>query len=246
MREFTVATVWADKPQDDCGGQWTICSRRTSANFSAVAFWFGKDLPGEPRGRADRADPQFRRRRADRGVHLDRGSEPYSGGWPGHRRQRATEFRSLAGSGKGQPWETGRTLQWQDPPPGEVPHPRGDLVPGGKQRRSGVHLPPTTAGDDRRLAEAWASPEMPFLIAELGRRDGERTDEPDDPGWRRFARSNTTPPRPCPACGCLRRWTWAWKRTSIRRTRKPSDIAWPCWRGSSSTSRICPSGRARR
>ncbi len=44
IRLFTVARKVAEQPQSDCVGSWTLCSPQTIPGFSAVAYYFGRDL----------------------------------------------------------------------------------------------------------------------------------------------------------------------------------------------------------
>ncbi|WP_187263503.1 sialate O-acetylesterase [Pontibacter beigongshangensis] len=44
IRFFSVAHRTADAPQLDLGGQWVVCTPETMKDFSAVAYFFGKDL----------------------------------------------------------------------------------------------------------------------------------------------------------------------------------------------------------
>ena len=44
IRMFTVRGQTAQKPQDDCQGEWVIASPATVQDFSAVAWFFGSDL----------------------------------------------------------------------------------------------------------------------------------------------------------------------------------------------------------
>ncbi|MGD0900344.1 MAG: sialate O-acetylesterase, partial [Thermoguttaceae bacterium] len=44
MRLFVVPKASAGEPQDDCAGQWTVCSPETAAEFSGVAYYFGREL----------------------------------------------------------------------------------------------------------------------------------------------------------------------------------------------------------
>jgi len=44
IRMFTVERKPADKPQDDCTGMWEVCSPETVGHFSAVGYFFGRDL----------------------------------------------------------------------------------------------------------------------------------------------------------------------------------------------------------
>lgn len=44
LRMFTVARHPAAQPQEDCQGQWVVCSPETVGNFSATAYFFGRDL----------------------------------------------------------------------------------------------------------------------------------------------------------------------------------------------------------
>lgn len=44
IRLFTVGAESADEPQNDCKGQWKTCTPESSANFSAVAYFFGREL----------------------------------------------------------------------------------------------------------------------------------------------------------------------------------------------------------
>jgi sialate O-acetylesterase len=44
IRLFTTAQVVAGKPQPDVPGKWVHCTRKTVPGFSAVAYFFGRDL----------------------------------------------------------------------------------------------------------------------------------------------------------------------------------------------------------
>ncbi|HEY3375883.1 MAG TPA: sialate O-acetylesterase, partial [Armatimonadota bacterium] len=44
MRLFWVPTVTSATPQEDCGGGWAVCSPQTVPGFSAVGYYFGRDL----------------------------------------------------------------------------------------------------------------------------------------------------------------------------------------------------------
>jgi sialate O-acetylesterase len=44
IRLFTVNKAVADEPLDDCIGQWVVCSPQTVQNFSAVGYFFGRQL----------------------------------------------------------------------------------------------------------------------------------------------------------------------------------------------------------
>jgi hypothetical protein len=44
IRMFTVARKTAVTPQTDCGGAWIVCSPDTVGDFSAAAFFFGREL----------------------------------------------------------------------------------------------------------------------------------------------------------------------------------------------------------
>ena len=44
IRLFTVARRPATEPQNDCGGDWKLCSPETVGGFSAVGYFFGRDL----------------------------------------------------------------------------------------------------------------------------------------------------------------------------------------------------------
>ncbi|MGN6641598.1 MAG: sialate O-acetylesterase [Verrucomicrobiota bacterium] len=44
IRMFTVARHPAVTPQSDCEGEWIVCSLETVPNFSAAAYFFGRDL----------------------------------------------------------------------------------------------------------------------------------------------------------------------------------------------------------
>ena len=47
IRLFTVNQSVADKPQSDCVGNWTTCSPETVPGFSAVGYFFGRELHKE-------------------------------------------------------------------------------------------------------------------------------------------------------------------------------------------------------
>jgi len=44
LRLFTVSHGAEDEPQTDVGGQWRASTSSTASNFSAVAWFFGRDL----------------------------------------------------------------------------------------------------------------------------------------------------------------------------------------------------------
>lgn len=44
LRMFTVRSGPATKPQDDCEGQWDVCSSDTVGGFSATGYFFGREL----------------------------------------------------------------------------------------------------------------------------------------------------------------------------------------------------------
>ena len=44
IRFFSVPKASSDKPQLKCGGSWSLCTSETMPSFSAVAYFFGKEL----------------------------------------------------------------------------------------------------------------------------------------------------------------------------------------------------------
>ena len=44
IRFFTVEQKVANRPLDDCAGSWKVCEPNTVAKFSAVAYYFGREL----------------------------------------------------------------------------------------------------------------------------------------------------------------------------------------------------------
>jgi sialate O-acetylesterase len=44
IRLFTVQRRVAEQPQEDCQGKWVLCSPETVRSFSAVGYFFGRDL----------------------------------------------------------------------------------------------------------------------------------------------------------------------------------------------------------
>jgi hypothetical protein len=44
IRMFTVDRVVGKTPQKECKGQWVVCASNTVGNFSATAYFFGRDL----------------------------------------------------------------------------------------------------------------------------------------------------------------------------------------------------------
>ena len=44
IRMFTVARETAETPQEACKGEWQVCSPQTVGNFSATAYFFGREL----------------------------------------------------------------------------------------------------------------------------------------------------------------------------------------------------------
>ncbi len=47
IRLFTVGRMVSDKPRDDCNGSWSECNPTSVAGFSAVAYFFGRELHKE-------------------------------------------------------------------------------------------------------------------------------------------------------------------------------------------------------
>jgi sialate O-acetylesterase len=47
IRLFTVERKVAEQPQTDCAGSWTLCSPQTVPDFSAAAYYFGRELHKE-------------------------------------------------------------------------------------------------------------------------------------------------------------------------------------------------------
>ncbi len=47
IRHVTIARSPAETPQDDCQGQWQVCSPETVGGFSGTAFFFGRELHRE-------------------------------------------------------------------------------------------------------------------------------------------------------------------------------------------------------
>ncbi len=47
IRLFTVERKVAEEPQSDCVGSWSLCSPETVPNFSAAAYFFGRELHKE-------------------------------------------------------------------------------------------------------------------------------------------------------------------------------------------------------
>ncbi len=44
LRMFTVKMRMTDEPQDDCEGEWQVCTPETVPGFSAVGYFFSRDL----------------------------------------------------------------------------------------------------------------------------------------------------------------------------------------------------------
>ncbi len=44
IRMFTVVTNFSPTPLEDCRGQWQVCSPKTVVDFSAILYFFGRDL----------------------------------------------------------------------------------------------------------------------------------------------------------------------------------------------------------
>ena len=44
IRHFTVVKTQQKEPQDDCKGKWEVCSPQTVAGFTAVGYFFGRQL----------------------------------------------------------------------------------------------------------------------------------------------------------------------------------------------------------
>lgn len=47
LRMFTVTSGAAITPQEECKGQWVVCSPETVGNFSATAYFFGREIHRE-------------------------------------------------------------------------------------------------------------------------------------------------------------------------------------------------------
>ena len=53
IRLFIVPMLGRDQPRDDCGGAWVVCSPETVGGFSAVLYFFGREIhaqTGRPLG----------------------------------------------------------------------------------------------------------------------------------------------------------------------------------------------------
>lgn len=44
LRQFAVKKTGANQPVEDCGGQWTVAGPATSGEFTAIGYYFGKEL----------------------------------------------------------------------------------------------------------------------------------------------------------------------------------------------------------
>ena len=44
IRIFTVRNKASDKPESNCDGKWEVCDPSTAGNFSAVAYFFGREI----------------------------------------------------------------------------------------------------------------------------------------------------------------------------------------------------------
>ena len=44
IRLIGINTAWEDHPQEDCKGEWKPCTPKTIHSFSAVAYYFGREL----------------------------------------------------------------------------------------------------------------------------------------------------------------------------------------------------------
>ena len=44
IRLFNVRTDFTAQPQDDCGGKWMVCSPATAPDFSALAYFFAREI----------------------------------------------------------------------------------------------------------------------------------------------------------------------------------------------------------
>ena len=44
IRQFKVASTYAADPQEDCKGDWSICSAETVGGFSATAYFFAREI----------------------------------------------------------------------------------------------------------------------------------------------------------------------------------------------------------
>ena len=47
IREFRVDWTISTEPKSDCGGKWEVCTPQSVGSFSAVAYFFGRDLHRE-------------------------------------------------------------------------------------------------------------------------------------------------------------------------------------------------------
>jgi sialate O-acetylesterase len=47
IRMFTVPMKLSDQPQDDCEGTWQVCSPQMVGAFSAVGYFFSRDLQND-------------------------------------------------------------------------------------------------------------------------------------------------------------------------------------------------------
>ncbi len=71
IRLISVPKLGTQEPKDDFKGQWEVCTPKTVRDFSAVGFFFGRQLYEDP-GRAHRIDRRLVGRLGVRGVGAPR------------------------------------------------------------------------------------------------------------------------------------------------------------------------------
>ena len=149
LRLFTVKKTAADTPQttvpvDDYNGKWLEANEKTIGPFSAVAYYFGRDL-AEGARRAGRHHPHLLGRHRLRGVDQHEGAR---------RPPRA----------QGQAPAPGEALQRHDRPAHPLRHQGRHLVSGRVERRPGRAVPDRLPADDPELARRLEAGRLPVPV----------------------------------------------------------------------------------
>ena len=74
LRMFTVGNTAVDEPAADVRGRWVVCTPKDVANFSATAYFFGRDLQTAIKRPMAVMPRAFHKQKAADGISVQKGS----------------------------------------------------------------------------------------------------------------------------------------------------------------------------
>ena len=174
IRLISVPQVGTQEPQWNFNGKWTTCTPETVGGFSAVGYFFGRQLHqtlGVPVGLINNA---WGGSAAEAWVRRDilAADEKYSPLLARWSEQEAGFEKNLAA------WKVGQHLQRCAQADDWVRNPRSDLVPGRIERQSRLSVSRPLPADDQELAGRVGPGRLPVLLGPTGRLQS-RSEGPD-------------------------------------------------------------------